>query len=419
LANTLWAFATVGARAPTLFGAVAKQSERLAREGNTQNWANAVWAFAAAGQWEHNGDRLKVLWHPLCELSQRQDIHEKQAAQMLQVAWAAKVEAPELKLADMLPPLGAPAFNQAMMQHTEMSSSHKHVSACLDELGWSHENEVCVDDKILGRILALDMARASDKVAVEFDGPSHYVTIVTGGATSGRAAAAGKEELRENGSTAFKARVLRAAGWRLVSIPYLVWDALRSKQDRVKYLCDQMAKVGITLKKVTDQQLPTTVEESTSCMSSGSTKTNSAASSVGCTAAAAGAGLGQGGTGRGPGGRNSRSQCSSPHRQPNQPHVELQKRGRMQTTFACNPQRMPLPPVAPAPIPMPSFTALVQEVDSFVGKYNLDEDCARRLRDLDPQRVIDVIRSAIGNDTQNASALISSRINWWAKQGMG
>ena len=53
-ANTVWAFAKIGVPlegpVPGLFEAVAGKSGKLAREGNTQGLANTVWAYAKIGQ---------------------------------------------------------------------------------------------------------------------------------------------------------------------------------------------------------------------------------------------------------------------------------------------------------------------------------------------------------------------------------
>ena len=59
---------------------------------------------------------------------------------------------------------------------------------------------------------SLDLALASERVAVEVDGPSHFL------GPDGRGP--------PNGQTLLKRRLLRAAGWRLVSVPFYEWDDL-------------------------------------------------------------------------------------------------------------------------------------------------------------------------------------------------
>ena len=50
LANTAWAFATVGQLDAQLFKMLAKMAERRLDELNAQNLANTAWAFATVGQ---------------------------------------------------------------------------------------------------------------------------------------------------------------------------------------------------------------------------------------------------------------------------------------------------------------------------------------------------------------------------------
>jgi very-short-patch-repair endonuclease len=68
------------------------------------------------------------------------------------------------------------------------------------------------------------MAQPASKVAVEFDGPTHYLA---GAVDSSRAL---------DGTSKFKERLLRNLGWKLVRVPYYEWDALRSSAGREAYL---------------------------------------------------------------------------------------------------------------------------------------------------------------------------------------
>ena len=66
------------------------------------------------------------------------------------------------------------------------------------------------------------------EVAVEVDGPSHFV---------GRT---------PTGATALKRRQLRAAGWALLSVPYWEWNALGSKTAKQEYLQGALEGLGHT-----------------------------------------------------------------------------------------------------------------------------------------------------------------------------
>ena len=50
LANTAWAFATVGHKDESLFASSAMAAKRCMGDFNTQNLANTAWAFATAGR---------------------------------------------------------------------------------------------------------------------------------------------------------------------------------------------------------------------------------------------------------------------------------------------------------------------------------------------------------------------------------
>ena len=61
---------------------------------------------------------------------------------------------------------------------------------------------------------SLDLALPSSRVAVEVDGPSHFLLPD------------GRGVRRPNGPTLLKRRLLAAAGWRVISVPFYEWDGL-------------------------------------------------------------------------------------------------------------------------------------------------------------------------------------------------
>ena len=70
------------------------------------------------------------------------------------------------------------------------------------------------------------MADTKNRLAIEFDGPYHYIRKN------------GKEHInnRDDGRTAFKTRLLNLKGWRIIRICYLEWGGLRDEEERFAYL---------------------------------------------------------------------------------------------------------------------------------------------------------------------------------------
>ena len=71
---------------------------------------------------------------------------------------------------------------------------------------------------------SLDLALPSSRVAIEVDGPSHFLLPD------------GRGERKPNGHTLLKRRLLKAAGWRVISVPFFEWDGLHSAGERQAYL---------------------------------------------------------------------------------------------------------------------------------------------------------------------------------------
>jgi hypothetical protein len=70
---------------------------------------------------------------------------------------------------------------------------------------------------------------AGAKLAVEVDGPMHFVR-------PGQGPSGGPPYHLLTGATLYRNRALGARGYMVVSIPYWEWDSLTSQQQQVKYL---------------------------------------------------------------------------------------------------------------------------------------------------------------------------------------
>ncbi len=71
---------------------------------------------------------------------------------------------------------------------------------------------------------SLDLALPSSRVAVEVDGPSHFLLPD------------GRGVRKPNGPTLLKRRLLRAAGWRVISVPFYEWGGFATANGQQTYL---------------------------------------------------------------------------------------------------------------------------------------------------------------------------------------
>ncbi|EOD04367.1 hypothetical protein EMIHUDRAFT_221151 [Emiliania huxleyi CCMP1516] len=79
---------------------------------------------------------------------------------------------------------------------------------------------------------SLDLALPSSHIAIEVDGPSHFLLPDSQGVRA------------PNGPTKLKRRLLAAAGWRVISVPFYEWDGLNTADERQAYLERAVGSLG-------------------------------------------------------------------------------------------------------------------------------------------------------------------------------
>ena len=103
------------------------------------------------------------------------------------------------------------------------SQSQRDVVRSLTKLGVTVDEE----EKVIQEGYSIDLVVVwkGERVAIEFDGPNHF--LMSDGVRLA------------NGATKLKHRQLRSLGWKLVAVPYWEWDEVRgSEADKCKYfLC--------------------------------------------------------------------------------------------------------------------------------------------------------------------------------------
>ena len=182
LSLTAWAFAAADHPAPALFGgdAFVRRCEEAAPHFNDAS-------LRQLHQWQLWQEERGAAWPPL-------------------------------------PPALAQRCRDAFCQAEGAPSRlQRDVAASLRALGLAPREEERTPQ---GYSLDAVVSHGGREVAVEVDGPSHFL---------GRT---------PTGATALKRRQLRAAGWALLPVPYWEWDALGSEAAKQAYLQRALEGLG-------------------------------------------------------------------------------------------------------------------------------------------------------------------------------
>jgi hypothetical protein len=226
-ANSLWAAATLGLRDDAVIEPLAGACVSLSRSFNAQDAANSLWAAAV--------------------LDIRDEAFCRAAAAPLRGAASSSEDAQQLLYVDAAsrawlpsPPLFSSseldAFRSRAGLGSSTSSRSQHaVAASLARLGFAAEEEARVLDG-LHAVDALVRLPSGARVAVEFDGPSHFLRFLE--------PAAARRAPEPNGATRLRDRLLRASGLTVVAIPYFEWDPLRSDAVRDAYVAARLARAA-------------------------------------------------------------------------------------------------------------------------------------------------------------------------------
>ena len=97
------------------------------------------------------------------------------------------------------------------------------VSNCLKELGFDLFEEYL--DKNTGYTIDILLVNknGAPHLAVEVDGPTHFIRLSNG-------------LFRPNGATCLKRRLLASSGLKTLSVPFFDWKSLRNKTQQETYL---------------------------------------------------------------------------------------------------------------------------------------------------------------------------------------
>ncbi len=199
-------------------GALQAAAVRVAPSMNAQAVANSLWALATLG-WQANAEiagfweqRVEVLFHSV-GLSQ---LSASELSQLLQAHLASQYLALGLVT---LPPSVLQVVVRAHRENARkvaVSNGQRQVGESLHRLGVAHELEHITADGLF----SIDLAIVDRRIALEFDGPSHFT----------------RNTLEPLGHTRLRDRLLSAMGWQVVSIPFFEWDRLHQQEQMDAYV---------------------------------------------------------------------------------------------------------------------------------------------------------------------------------------
>ena len=201
-------------------GALEAAAVRVAPSMSEQDVGNIVWGLATLG-WQADLE-MAAVFQQLVEsllaggVSGPVQLDTATLSQLLQAHLASQY------LGLGLIVLPASMLQVAVQAHTEaarkvtVSNSQRDVGESLRRLGISHELEYTTADGLFN----IDLAITDQRIALQFDGPSHFTT----------------NTLEPLGHTRLRDRLLSAMGWRVVSIPFFEWGRLHQTEQRDAYV---------------------------------------------------------------------------------------------------------------------------------------------------------------------------------------
>ena len=195
---------------------------RVAPTMNAQEAANALWALATLG-WRPSAEMAGVCeqWvDALAQNRRRLQVPTSGLSQLLQAHLASQFLGLGLV---MLPPSMLEVAVKARREEARkvtVSNSQREVGDSLHRLGIPHELEYTTADGLF----SIDLAIVDRRIALEFDGPSHFT----------------RNTLEPLGHTRLRDRLLSAMGWHVVSIPFFDWDRLHQPEQRDAYVAQRL-----------------------------------------------------------------------------------------------------------------------------------------------------------------------------------
>lgn len=146
------------------------------------------------------------------------------------------------------------------------SKIQRDVSAALDRIGFDHVDEHVIGlDELLENdgvaltataidVISIDIASVEARIAIEVDGPAHYVADIESIPAEGGYPKVNNGRLEYyfkmsddrhvlNGPTVLKKRLLEQMGWKTINIPFWEWYDLNGDEAKEDNYCRQILEI--------------------------------------------------------------------------------------------------------------------------------------------------------------------------------
>ena len=207
-------------------GALEGAAVRVAPSMNAQAVANTIWGLATLG-WHASSDLASVFQQLVDAFDHERgpvQLSTAHLSQLLQAHLASQFLGLGLiKLPSSLLEVAVKTYKEEARKVT-VSNGQREVGQSLRRLGIPHELECITADGLF----SIDLAIVDRRIALEFDGPSHFTRNT-------------QEPL---GHTRLRDRLLSAMGWHVVSIPFFEWDRLHQTEQRDAYVERRVHRSG-------------------------------------------------------------------------------------------------------------------------------------------------------------------------------
>ena len=127
-----------------------------------------------------------------------------------------------------------------------LSRSHKEIASIIGQLGIRCEVESLSDCGYF----SIDVVLPDHDVAIEFDGPTHFINASDGG--EGVAPGDAAPRTTRTVKTELRDKFLRGRRYRtLLCLPHFEWDVLRGSVAKKAYIAEKLRAVGVSIPAAT------------------------------------------------------------------------------------------------------------------------------------------------------------------------